>query len=129
MRFMNDPEVQEMLHVRGANLPGINFNPEARRARALSNSRHESSTLGTDGYFVPPAWQTCSDAVNDGFADDRKTQSVTALQYLAKHIRVLLYSGEFDLNTNLLGTLRYALAIPLPSFLSGRLSSLLWPSN
>ena len=31
---------------------------------------------------------------------------MAALQYLAKHIRVMLYSGEFDLNTNILGTLR-----------------------
>ena len=110
MRFMNDPEVQEMLHVRGTNLPGINFVPEDRRALSAAGdegrSRHDTSSLVADGYFVPPAWETCSDTVNDSFQDDRKTESVTALQYLAKHIRVLLYSGEFDINTNLLGTLK-----------------------
>jgi hypothetical protein len=28
MKFMNDPDVQQMIHVRGNNLPGLNFYSE-----------------------------------------------------------------------------------------------------
>jgi hypothetical protein len=28
MKFMNDPDVQQMIHVRGYNLPGLNFYAE-----------------------------------------------------------------------------------------------------
>lgn len=28
MKFMNDPVIQEMIHVRGNNIPGLNFYPE-----------------------------------------------------------------------------------------------------
>ena len=55
--------------------------------------KHDPSPMGSDGYFTPPVWQTCNDDINEGFSKDKKTQSVTALQYLSHHIRVLLYSG------------------------------------
>ena len=28
MKFMNDPAIQQMIHVRGRNVPGLNFYPE-----------------------------------------------------------------------------------------------------
>ena len=28
MKFMNDPAIQQMIHVRGRNIPGLNFYPE-----------------------------------------------------------------------------------------------------
>ena len=99
MTFMNDPLIQEILHVRGTNLPGLNFSPE-RRSRHLRDGHSDSTTeviehergpWGSDGYFTPPLWQTCNDDINEGFSKDKKTQSVTALQYLSHHIRVLLY--------------------------------------
>ena len=101
MRFMNDPEVQEMIHVRGNNLPGLNFVPETtetnRRDLVGTNAmdqkviKHDPSPKGSDGYYTPPHWQTCNDDINEGFSSDQKTQSVTALQYISRHIRVLLY--------------------------------------
>mmetsp|Transcript_29725 Transcript_29725/g.28436 ORF Transcript_29725/g.28436 Transcript_29725/m.28436 type:complete len:866 (-) Transcript_29725:73-2670(-) len=99
LRFMNDPVIQEKIHVRGRDLPGLNFNPEIPKSNP-----HQS--VADKGYFTPPKWQTCNDQINEGFASDKKTSSVSALQYLSSRIRVLLYSGEFDLNTNILGTLR-----------------------
>ena len=118
-----------MIHVRGNNLPGLNFVPEADTATTSNHHRHlrnqqstvtdltinhvdkatrgleggsnmdqrvithDPSPKGSDGYFIPPHWQTCNDEINEGFSSDQKTQSVTALQYISRHIRVLLYSG------------------------------------
>lgn len=127
LRFMNDPAIQEILHVRGTNLPGLNFVPETykihRTPDAVSDSHLRSASsdgsshnpdnnyitrdpLSPSGYFTPGRWETCNDNINEGFGSDKKTQSVSALQYLSNHIRVMLYSGEFDLNTNILGTLK-----------------------
>jgi len=95
-RFFNDPKIQEILHVRGYNLPGINFVPEK------SDSAQKSAA---HNYFIPQHWVVCNNRINDDMNYDRPASNVPALQHLAKHIRVLLYSGEFDLNCNTLGTL------------------------
>lgn len=45
-KFFNDQEVQVALHVRGSDLPGLNFNPEHRRlTRILSGDATISSTI------------------------------------------------------------------------------------
>ena len=98
-RFLNDPQVQELIHVRGLNVPGVNFHPEKRSLTP------NNSAFNFEGYFVPKPWAVCNDRINDELKGSFPRSCVPALQYLVKHIRVLLYSGEFDLNTNFLGTL------------------------
>ena len=95
--FFQDPEVQTALHVRGYNLPGIDMVPE------------DVQWTGTDDNFFyspPHGWQVCNNAINDEMTADHPTSMVPTLQHIALHgVRVLLYSGEFDLNCNTLGTL------------------------
>lgn len=91
-RFFNNEKVQELLHVRGSNLPGINFQPE-KGYTASSN------------YYAPPKWEVCNDAINSALKGTHPNTAVPSLQYLVTKIKVLLYSGEFDLNCNTLGTL------------------------
>jgi len=91
-RFFNDPIVQEFLHVRGNDLPGINFVPE---------SSSDSS------FYAPERWVVCNDQVTEEISKGDVSSSIPALKYLIAQpdFRVLLYSGERDLNTNFLGTL------------------------
>jgi len=91
-RFFNNEKVQEALHVRGYNLPGINFQPE------------KGYTASTN-YYAPPKWEVCNDAINSALKGTHPNTAVPSLQYLVTKIKVLLYSGEFDLNCNTLGTL------------------------
>ena len=81
--FFNDPEMQELIHVRGEGIPGVEF---------------------TNGKYEPKSWKSCNDAINDDMTPDRPSSSVPALQFLAKHVRVLLYSGDLDLSCNIVGT-------------------------
>lgn len=39
MQFMNDRDVQEMIHVRGFDLPGLNFNAEKRGDASMQRFR------------------------------------------------------------------------------------------
>ncbi len=91
-RFFNNEKVQELLHVRGYNLPGVNFQPE--KGYTVSNN-----------YYAPPKWEVCNDAINSALKGTHPNTAVPSLQYLVTKIKVLLYSGEFDLNCNTLGTL------------------------
>eukprot|EP00605_Chrysophyceae_sp_TOSAG23-4_P000446 GSChrysophyteH1.ASY1.ANO1.504.1 assembled CDS len=50
-------------------------------------------------------WATCNDSIESDMSHDWPISSVPALQFLADHIHVLLYSGENDLNCNFLGTM------------------------
>ena len=96
--FLNSPVIQEALHVRGLNLPGLeNFKPE---------EGEESDPEREPVYYTPAKWKCCNDDINEAFGEDFVT-SVPAIQFLssAPGVRVLLYSGERDLNTNHLGTL------------------------
>jgi len=50
--------------------------------------------------------EVCNNAINDEMTADHPTSMVPTLQHLAASgVRVMLYSGEFDLNCNTLGTL------------------------
>lgn len=85
--FFNSAPIQEALHVRGLNLPGLsNFLPE---------TGEESDPSQNPFFFVPPKWQCCNDDINAAFSDDFLS-SVSALKFLSeqKDFRVLLYSGE-----------------------------------
>jgi hypothetical protein len=42
---------------------------------------------------------------------DHPTTAVPALQFIAKHISTLLYSGEFDLNCNFIGLMIHTLFV------------------
>jgi len=126
--FYNDPEVQEALHVRGYNVPGLNFAPEKPSDEeggpdtGTTTSLQPSSSAEVDKgeqfqdkynpeYFAPPhGWLACNDAINEVMVADHPISVVSNLQYLISSsldqpLRVLLYSGEFDLNCNTLGTL------------------------
>lgn len=106
-RFFNDPAVQEKLHVRGFNLPGLNFVPEhIIKANSIdAGINMAAASKDKSGYYAPKGWSVCNDDINSALRGDHPETSVPALQFLVKHIRVLLYSGERDLNTNFLGTL------------------------
>lgn len=82
-QFFNDPEMQELIHVRGDSIPGVKF---------------------SNGQYQPMSWASCNDAINDDMTPDEPSSSVPALQYLAKYVRVLLYSGDLDLSCNIIGT-------------------------
>ena len=41
-RFFNSPEIQELLHVRGYNLPGVNFRPKNKDTDTVSSSSSSS---------------------------------------------------------------------------------------
>jgi len=96
--FFNDADVQTALHVRGLNLPGLDFTPEQKSGNGDGGSEPI--------FYAPESWEVCNDKINDDFGDDRPVSAVPALQFLAANkVRVLLYSGEHDLNCNTLGTL------------------------
>ena len=89
-QFFNDPEMQELIHVRGKEgeggagaVPGVQF---------------------TNGHYTPGGWTSCNDDINTDMTPDTPSSSVPALQYLVKHVRVLLYSGDLDLSCNIMGT-------------------------
>jgi Serine carboxypeptidase len=100
-RFFNDPVIQELLHVRGHNLPGLNFRPETKAATGGSDGNGN----GDSGYYAPAGWEVCNDDINSQLKGNHHASCVPSIDFLIKHIRVLLYSGENDLNTNFLGTL------------------------
>lgn len=152
-RFMNDHVVQEAIHVRGYNLPGINFVPSSHPNDDLGSSGtyyaddgrdnpHDDSSDDDDGddtfygpndddgnlrdddyqvihqkrrlqrksdkqfYYQPSHWSVCHQRITDTlFKYDHPKTSVPAIQFAAKHIKVILYSGELDLNCNTIGTL------------------------
>ncbi len=62
--FFQDPEIQRALHVRGNNLPGLNFLPEnyaivQNRSEALISTLDPSSD---QFYYEPPTgWHVCFD--------------------------------------------------------------------
>lgn len=155
--FFQDPEIQSILHVRGINLPGINFYPEDYSL--IQNISQKLLAYGIDSqegasgfYYEPPSgWKVCNDAIVCPFffsflfgrqqvsyhreyflfflqdaemQADHPVSVVSILQFLSDfsshypldareislsptkaNLRILLYSGEFDLNCNTLGTL------------------------
>lgn len=98
--FFQDPEVQTAIHVRGYNLPGVTVLPEG------TNLDGDGAGSGAHYYAPPMGWQSCNNDINDKMNADHPTTLVPTLQHLANQgVRVLLYSGEFDLICNTLGTL------------------------
>ena len=77
-RFLNDPDVQTMIHVRGLNLPGVNFSPENNPA---------GRSPGNGSWFEPVPWSVCNDKINSAMEDDHPTSAVPAIQYISQHIR------------------------------------------
>jgi carboxypeptidase C (cathepsin A) len=75
--FLNDVEIQKTLNVHGI-----------------------------DSAVGPMEWKVCSDSVSHNFNHDHPLTVVPTLQFLIDtDVKLLLYSGEFDLNVNSLGTL------------------------
>ncbi|CAE7760255.1 unnamed protein product, partial [Symbiodinium microadriaticum] len=94
---MNDPDVQTTLNTRGKNVPGINFQ--------LEEGKGSGAVDLSTGEFIPGRWAACNDEINNEMRRDHPVSVIPALKDITKHIRVLLYSGEFDLNCNFIGTL------------------------
>eukprot|EP00603_Paraphysomonas_imperforata_P008471 CAMPEP_0114448742 /NCGR_PEP_ID=MMETSP0103-20121206/20494_1 /TAXON_ID=37642 ORGANISM="Paraphysomonas imperforata, Strain PA2" /NCGR_SAMPLE_ID=MMETSP0103 /ASSEMBLY_ACC=CAM_ASM_000201 /LENGTH=573 /DNA_ID=CAMNT_0001620791 /DNA_START=40 /DNA_END=1761 /DNA_ORIENTATION=+ len=91
VKFLNDPRIQEMLHVRGSDLPGLNFSPESRNADIV------------DGVFSPKKWAMCNFNITEAMSHDHPISSVPAIANIMQHIRVLMYNGALDLSCNHLG--------------------------
>jgi hypothetical protein len=65
-RFFNDPEIQEILHVRGTNLPGLNFSPERisdENKRSLYEDKRGKGENTKDFYYAPIKWQVCNNDI------------------------------------------------------------------
>lgn len=105
----------------------MNFLPE--HYHNIPNISYVSNYDDPNFYFEPPTgWNVCNDAIDTQMSRDHPTSAVPVLQFLsdfsirypqfqtaainevtknhAKNaLKLLLYSGEFDLNCNTLGTL------------------------
>jgi hypothetical protein len=84
-RFFNDPKVQTTLHVRGHNLPGINFKPEPVQTDANVDGHGLSK-----GYYTPPVWKVCNDDIGEVLPGKHPQSAVPALQLLIQHIRYVI---------------------------------------
>ena len=73
-RFFNDPEIQTILHVRGYNLPGVNFKYETAGGRALISGG--TSTYAAAPVEHTPHWESCNNGINDDFTADRAVTQV-----------------------------------------------------
>jgi hypothetical protein len=60
--FFQDPEIQRSLHVRGSDLPGLNFKPEAVTVPQVIPTRRALSS-SSEYYYPMGGWGPCSDAV------------------------------------------------------------------
>jgi hypothetical protein len=91
--FLNTPRVQELLHVRGTNLPGINFQPEERNAAHVTEINLHTNTAN---YFEPKFWQVCNDDITSAMQVDHPVSTVPALNYISKRIKwaILLSSSS-----------------------------------
>jgi hypothetical protein len=56
--FFNDPEVQTMLHVRGWDVPGINF-----RTSAVNTANATGSGKNGSVWFQPEVWAVCNNNI------------------------------------------------------------------
>ena len=74
--FMNDPQVQTILHARGKNLPGLNFRPEDSNAE-----------LDKDGMFHPKQWLQCNDAITIAMRKDHPVSVVPAVAFITQHMK------------------------------------------
>lgn len=79
--FMNDPRIQEMLHVRGGShenpLPGINFLP----------GDDTGSIDQETGEFIPNHWKACNDEISRTMRRDHPISSVPAIKYISSRVR------------------------------------------
>jgi hypothetical protein len=72
--FFQDPEIQSILHVRGINIPGINFYPEnydmIKNATEYQLFETSHNREKNDFYYHPPnGWSVCNDnIVRDGLS-------------------------------------------------------------
>ena len=78
--------------MRGYDLPGLNFDPET--APAPSRDRV--------GFFEPDGWQVCNDEINSQLKGRHPMSAVAQLQFLADHIRVMLYRSIYTSSSSLL---------------------------
>lgn len=83
-RFFNDPIIQEMIHVRGEDIPGINFMPEEPKEviRRLSDGN-----ITYHRYYAPSSWEVCNDDINEQLRGTHPLSCVPAIQFLVQHIR------------------------------------------
>ena len=81
-RFLNNPDIQTRIHVRGFNVPGMNFSPEGT---SKASPKHESSSNMT--WFEPKPWSVCNDKINSDMNEDHPTSAVPAIKFISEHIR------------------------------------------
>jgi hypothetical protein len=62
--FFQDPEIQTLLHVRGTNLPGINFYPEHYEHISNITFHDWHPDMLNNMYYQPPfGWKVCNDEI------------------------------------------------------------------
>jgi hypothetical protein len=68
--FFQDPEIQAALHVRGTNLPGLNFYPENyQKVKNITFHEWNAGAMRGEMYYEPPGgWQVCNDAIVSVFS-------------------------------------------------------------
>jgi hypothetical protein len=85
--FLNNPKVQEILHVRGENLPGINFQPEDRNSNFAEVEVKNSEKKSRTSSFEPKFWQVCNGDITAAMQADHPVSTVPALAYISKRIK------------------------------------------
>lgn len=126
VKFLNDPRIQEMLHVRGSDLPGILNKVNGAWAffllkylfahethfvyvflphldTGLNFSPESRNADIVDGVFSPKKWAMCNFNITEAMSHDHPISSVPAIANIMQHIRVLMYNGALDLSCNHLG--------------------------
>jgi carboxypeptidase D len=61
--FLNDPVIQAILHVRGFDVPGINFVPGHKDGFVDSHGGVVGANNGSGTWFEPDVWQVCNDNI------------------------------------------------------------------
>lgn len=81
--FMQDHEVQTAIHVRGVNLPGINFAVDPSQLQVVDIPSDSNSSRVAGQYYAPSSdWAICNNDINEAFVSDHPISVVPVIQSL-----------------------------------------------